>query len=158
MEQICCTTKGQGGQMPGQGVQMPGQGGQMPGQGVQMPGQGGQMARLKVFQLATCHHQLCANFLHFPLLFFSRSRRQFGQGSPKHYSGFSKEAGKQNHGVVFFAVNCTQGQSNGALEPRAQVPFHLRLRNHLNWWEEHSSMEVLTLIISGVTSSLPLPP
>ena len=42
--------------------------------------------------------------------------------------------------------------------PEASRPFHGRLRNHIKWWEKHSSKEVLTLIKYGVTAAAPLPP
>jgi hypothetical protein len=57
--------------------------------------------------------------------------------------------------MSFSAGILRHGASNSEAKLKAEVPFHLRLRNHIQWWEQHSSNEVLTLIMAGVTSIIP---
>lgn len=42
-----------------------------------------------------------------------------------------------------------------AMQP--QVPFFLRLRNKLTWWQRHASAQVVELIAQGVHATWPLP-
>jgi len=60
--------------------------------------------------------------------------------------------------MTFFAGNYKQGAKQLPQVPEAHVPFHLRLRNHIKWFEKHSNKEVLALISQGVTASVSLPP
>jgi transcriptional regulator of met regulon len=82
-----------------------------------------------------------------------------GQWLPRQCNGCSKELpnGMDNPGMGLSSNSCKQDAEQSA-QGGAPVAFHYRLRNHIKWWEQHSSKEVLQLIRAGVTASLPLPP
>ena len=91
---------------------------------------------------------------------FSRTGENKGQRLPRQCNGCNRRAvsGKHNPGMGFFSGNCKQSAEHMGQAPEASRPFHGRLRNHIKWWEKHSSKEVLTLIKYGVTAAAPLPP
>ena len=80
-----------------------------------------------------------------------------GRWLPKQCNGCCKELpnGNNNPGMGLLSDSCKQDAKQSA-QGGAPVAFHHRLRNHIKWWERHSSKEVLTLIqasITGIPSS-----
>ena len=90
----------------------------------------------------------------------SQMPEKSGQCLPRRCNGCSSElqSGNSSHGMTLSSGNWRQGAMPSRQTAGSQVPFHLRLRNHIKWWEQHSSKEVQALIRHGVSTTLPLPP